>query len=259
MNNTKNLLWYSVLVLSIVFTACSSDDDGDSGPVDMNPPVYTVTIMSPDASDKAVGENMHIHVNFDEADLETVHHINVSLYESGNPTNIIHNSIDVEDAHVHEESGHYEYHADVSLDVDPNTTWTLEAKVWGHEAGLAEVTATRSFQVLPNDCTPPSLAENIVGTWKTSVFSVSDVEFFANGDLSDVDNALIFFAVNGLEYSDKSWEAIDDNNLLLTAKPPMGSGVSTREFKILRHECNEIDLGVDGSMGVIIAETLIRD
>lgn len=107
-------------------------------------------------------------------------------------------------------------------------------------------------------CTAPGIATNLIGSWMATTAAVN-VEFLADGTLNDEDNALIFFLVNGLEYSEKVWEAKDANTLLLTARPPSGNGMSNREFKIIRNECDEIELGVDGPTGIITAETLSRN
>lgn len=114
-------------------------------------PIYSIQIMSPVALDKKVGDAIHIRVNFDEASMETLHHVNVQIYEKGKPANVIYSGPSI--AHVHEESGHYELHADVSLDEDAgvveHTDWILKARVWGHDAGVAETADSIAFHVHP--------------------------------------------------------------------------------------------------------------
>lgn len=108
-------------------------------------PEYHAHIMSPNADAKSVGESIHLHIEFEDHNGGTVHHVKVRIYNKADGTEI-YNQPDV--AHVHETSGLYEYHDDVTLDVDPNTTWVLEAKVWGHDAGAHEVVETVEFDVL---------------------------------------------------------------------------------------------------------------
>jgi len=132
---------YLLILFAIGFlaTGCKDDDTGE-----VTPPVYTVQIMSPNADDKMVGDSIHIHVNFDEANQETIHHVKVTITNKADST-VLYTGPSA--AHVHEETGHYEYHDDVALNVDAGTEWILEAKVWGHEAGLAEVAETVEFKV----------------------------------------------------------------------------------------------------------------
>ena len=133
---------YFLILLAIGFfvAGCDKDDDGDT----MTPPDYTVQIMQPSADDKAVGESIHIHVNFDEAEQTTIHHVRVTITNKADGT-VLYTGPSA--AHVHEETGHHEHHDDVTLNVDAGTEWILEAKVWGHEAGLAEVAETVEFKV----------------------------------------------------------------------------------------------------------------
>ncbi|MCB0644250.1 MAG: hypothetical protein KDC44_21550 [Phaeodactylibacter sp.] len=107
-------------------------------------PEYHAHIMSPNSDTKAVGETIHLHVVFEDHNGGTVHHINVRVYNKADGTEI-YNKPDV--AHVHETSGTYEHHDDLTLNVDANTTWVVEAKVWGHEDGAHEVTESLEFDV----------------------------------------------------------------------------------------------------------------
>ena len=127
----------TLLFLSIfVLVSCGEDE-----PVGTE---YSVQIMQPDNGAKQVGDVMHIHVNFDEASGGTVHHINVQIIDNATG-NVIYDA--PSEAHVHEQSGHYEHHDDFTLDVVPNSNLTLIAVVWGHEAGVGEVMDEVSFVV----------------------------------------------------------------------------------------------------------------
>lgn len=144
MKNIFSLLFLATIVL---FSACKDDDmDGHN---DTNPE-YKITINSPNSEDKKVGDSFHIHVDFESETSETVHHVNVRIYNKADNTEIYNKP---SGAHVHETSGKYEHHDDFDLTTDNglegHTDWILEAKVWGHEAGVAEVMQTMEFHVHP--------------------------------------------------------------------------------------------------------------
>jgi len=140
----KNLLYLSLLFGLCFVVACSDDDDDDTHE---ETTTYSITIMSPDTAAKHVGDTVHLHVNFDEADGGTIHHVNVRIYERDSGEEIY---TAPTEAHVHTDA-HYEHHDDVVLDVTGHSNWVLEAKVWGHEDGEHEVTMTREFHVHPKE------------------------------------------------------------------------------------------------------------
>ncbi|HMR42312.1 MAG TPA: hypothetical protein PKC40_00695 [Saprospiraceae bacterium] len=138
----KNIFFF-LLLLSTAFIACEKEDDHDDDATD-----YHAHILSPDASNKKVGDEIAIHVQFEDHNGGTVHHINVKIYNKANPSQVIYNKPD--EAHVHETSGEYDFTDTFKLDVDPHTDWVLEAKVWGHEDGVGEVSETVEFHVHPH-------------------------------------------------------------------------------------------------------------
>lgn len=149
MYTTKRLFFFLALFASITFlTSCDKDDDDAMMDTD---PEYSITINSPSTDDKNLNDDIHIHVDFESATEQTVHHVNVRIYNKDDNTLEIYNGPG--EAHVHESSGKYEHHADFSLteanSVSAHSDWILEAKVWGHEAGAAEVTKTIEFHVHP--------------------------------------------------------------------------------------------------------------
>lgn len=90
---------------------------------------YSVAIMSPDNTDRVVGDSIHIHVNFEEVTNKTIHNVSVEI------TDELGQEIYLFSEHVHEESGHYEHHADFVLAVDSGSNLTLTASIWPHEDG----------------------------------------------------------------------------------------------------------------------------
>lgn len=148
MFKNKNLFFFLALACSISMMMSCGNDDGDPDDVDPN---YSVQIMMPTNLDKNLNDDAHIHVNFDAENDETIHHVKVRIYEFENETNEVYNAPG--DAHVHEESGHFEHHADIVLNNDlgvvEHSDWVLEAKVWGHEAGTHEAMDTIHFHIHP--------------------------------------------------------------------------------------------------------------
>lgn len=131
---------------AVVFVACDKDDEEHMDDVVVD---YEVHIHSPNAEMKMLNDMIHLHVEFHDHNGGIVHHANVKIYEDGNPDNIVFNGPD--EAHVHEESGTYELHADFMLNADngieAHKDYVLEAKVWGHEAGTHEKMETVTFHV----------------------------------------------------------------------------------------------------------------
>jgi len=133
-----------------ILAACNKNEatviDVDKHTDEMN---YSVMIMKPDTSMKMLGDTMHMHVNFSEADGKTIHHVNVKIYQKDNPTNVIYNM--PTDAHIHDMDGSYEHHDDLILSmangVVGHKDYVMEAKIWGHDAGAYEQMMSREFHI----------------------------------------------------------------------------------------------------------------
>ena len=140
----KKFLILSLMSAVFIGTGCKDADD------EANDPSYTITIMSPNSDDKNVDDNIHLHINFESQTNKTIHHIKVRIYDKASGTEIYNKP---GDAHIHEESGYFEWHDDFELNnangVIAHTDWILEAKVWGHDAGVAEVIEMVEFHVHP--------------------------------------------------------------------------------------------------------------
>jgi hypothetical protein len=136
----KNLLFLNILFLAFFFfPACNGDDD--SGEII---PEYHVHIHSPNVDAKNVGDEIDIEVEFEEHNGGTVHHINVRVYNKDTGEEIYNQPTQ---AHVHATAGYYEFMDKLTLNVASNTHWVLEAKVWGHDDGVAEVVEKLEFHV----------------------------------------------------------------------------------------------------------------
>lgn len=110
---------YLLLILLVgFFISCSSDEEVSVEVFD-----YSVAIMSPDNTDKAVGESVHLHINFDETKDLIIHNISVLIRDESGHEIYSHTE------HVHTAS-HYEHHDDIVLDVAAGTELTMEASAW---------------------------------------------------------------------------------------------------------------------------------
>ena len=141
-------IFFSFLTFSLVYilASCNKDDDQTTD----TEYEYHAHIHSPNTDDKHVGDMIHLHVEFESHTGETVHHVNIRIYNKLDNTEV-YNKPDA--AHVHETNGAYEWHDDFVLSnangVVEHTDWVLEAKVWGHEAEEGEVIETIEFHVHP--------------------------------------------------------------------------------------------------------------
>ncbi len=144
----NKLLFSTLLLFSFTFLITSCDNDDEPEIINFD---YNAQINSPSTADKRVGESIHIHVDFESQTEKTVHHVNVKIYNKADPTQVIYDAPG--DAHVHEEDGLFDYHDDFPLTAEKgvaaHTDWILEAKVWAHEAGLAETVESIEFHVHP--------------------------------------------------------------------------------------------------------------
>ncbi|MBR9920572.1 MAG: hypothetical protein GYB31_07005 [Bacteroidetes bacterium] len=138
----RNLLFLFAATL-FVFTSCDKEDEHMHGDDET---AYHIHMHSPDESDKTVGETITIKMDVEDHNGGTVHHVNVRVYNKADESEEIFNM--PTEAHVHETDGLFEMEETLELNVDPDTEWVLEAKVWGHEAGKGEVTETVEFKVV---------------------------------------------------------------------------------------------------------------
>ncbi len=130
----KKFLFLGLLATLFVLNACKDDDPTTE-------PDYQVTITSPDATDKTIGETLHINIKFEDKNDGIVHHINVRIYEKDSGAEIYNKPAE---EHVHA-SKSYIFEDDLALATAG--TWVLEAKVWGEDDGTFEVANSVEFQV----------------------------------------------------------------------------------------------------------------
>ncbi len=112
---------------------------------------YNLAVFSPFANEtKFLGDTMHIHVDFESMTQETIHHVKVRIYNKEDNTEVY---AKPDDAHIHESSGSYSFRDDLALlesnNINANQDYILEAKIWGHGAGVEEKLVEVEFRVNP--------------------------------------------------------------------------------------------------------------
>ncbi len=134
----KKLILLGLLLGVFVFNACKDDDEIT------HETEYHIQFMEPaNNASLAVGDMLNVHVEFSEHNDGTVHHINVRAYNKATGTELFSSPAE---AHVHGASP-YSFQFQQSLAGVATGTYVIEAKVWGLNAGVAEVTASREFTV----------------------------------------------------------------------------------------------------------------
>ena len=136
----KKLFFLPFLLGILLVTACGDDDTSSDAPS------YQITINSPNADDKHVGDEITVDVSVAESSSTTVHHVNIKIINKATGEEIFNKP---DDAHVHEEDGQFDFSEPFTLNIDEHTDWIMEVKAWGHEDGLAEVMETVEFHVHP--------------------------------------------------------------------------------------------------------------
>ncbi len=103
-----------------------------------------------------------------------------------------------------------------------------------------------------DDCVAGNLETVIVGEWNVTVLiPVGSVEFKANGDLIDPDNALLDEEVNGVTLNKKSYVVVSNSLLRLRAENDINADFVVYDVDITSYECDEIVfdvLGVEGRL-----------
>jgi hypothetical protein len=142
-----NKTYFSILVLVLGFVMISCDKDDKKEEVDY---AYHAHIHSPNTDAKHVNDELVINVNFESHTGETIHHVNIKIYNKADNT-VVYNKPN--DAHVGQSSGDFTFEDTFILSnengVEAHSNWILEAKVWGSSEEEGEVVDTLEFHVHP--------------------------------------------------------------------------------------------------------------
>jgi len=149
----KNVFFLSLLATAFLFTACDKDDDSDEHGHTHTEDTkfeYHAHINSPaDESTIKMGETLNIKVDFESHTGETVHNVQVRIFEKGTDTELYNSGAD----HVHAETGEYEFTLDLPVTAangfTAHTDYELEATVYGHENREGEESSVVGFHVHP--------------------------------------------------------------------------------------------------------------
>jgi|GEM_PF-715087 len=102
-----------------------------------------------------------------------------------------------------------------------------------------------------DSCTAPSLSENIIGTWAPE-WGTTTVEFNADGTLDDPGSLIIGTEINGVVYSDKTYNVVSDEEIYVRAADPNNSTLAAEAtLGVTVNECDKITisiLGMEASM-----------
>jgi hypothetical protein len=141
-------LAFALGLLSVLFVvSCEKEDmhDDDHG----TNYEYHAHIISPTTDAKHLNDTISIKVDFESHTGETVHHINVKIFNKLDSA-IVYDM--PTEAHVHS-SGSYSHEDNLILSdrngFSGHSDWIMEARVWGHEAGEEEVLERIEFHVHP--------------------------------------------------------------------------------------------------------------
>ncbi|BDS13959.1 hypothetical protein AsAng_0047220 [Aureispira anguillae] len=93
-------------------------------------------------------------------------------------------------------------------------------------------------------CTPPAVAQNIVGTW-TITGGTGTVEFKSDGTLVDPNDDVLGGYVNNDTFSVKTYVVANDT-LSVTAASPTTSNSMSGDFPITDNQCDKITISVLG-------------
>lgn len=136
---------FFILMITLgVMTVFACKDDEPTGIYE-----YHAHIHSPDSTDRVVGDTLPIEVDFESHTGETIHHINVRIYNKSTLTEVYNKPTE---PHVHDTSGAYTYEDQFVLSAANGVsagTWVLVATVWGDQDGEEEESEEVEFQVKP--------------------------------------------------------------------------------------------------------------
>ncbi|HZV71015.1 MAG TPA: hypothetical protein VFG10_15780 [Saprospiraceae bacterium] len=99
-----------------------------------------------------------------------------------------------------------------------------------------------------DDCVPGNLDTTIVGSWSVKALGLSlgDVQFHANGTLTDPDDVLIGGEVGGEVLSVKTYTVGSNTAFNVRAENASGSSSLDFDYDVTSYNCDEIVLDVIG-------------
>lgn len=136
---------FLILITSINFLLFACSDDDNKLIYD-----YHAHIEQPTKTSYQLNDSFNILINFESHTGETVHHINVRIFNKNTGAEVYNKPTN---EHVDDPSGSYEFTDSFLLNsangFSANSNWVLEAKVWGHEDGVEEEISKFEFSIKP--------------------------------------------------------------------------------------------------------------
>jgi len=134
-----SIIHFLILLLAL-FISCK-DDVAPAPTYD-----YHAHIFSPDASQKHLGDTLHIEVDFESHTGETVHHINVRIFNATTFTEVYNL---LSDPHTDTPES-FEFQDDLVLSAANGFSegdWVIQATVWGVTDGEQAEVSTVVFHI----------------------------------------------------------------------------------------------------------------
>jgi hypothetical protein len=134
-----SIIHFLILLLAL-FISCK-DDVAPAPTYD-----YHAHIFSPDASEKHLGDTLHIEVDFESHTGEIVHNINVRIFNTTTQTVVYNLPFD---SHADTQVS-YVYNDDLVLSAANGFSegdWVIQAKVWGETDSEQEEVSTLTFHI----------------------------------------------------------------------------------------------------------------
>lgn len=137
----KRNIYLALLLLAGIFvSSCDRKEDHDHDNLGVSEFDYRININAPTQGIHILQDSMLLYIDFISDKNAVVHHVNVRIYNKSTGEEIYNAP---EEAHVHESSGLFSWRDDLFLSeengLSPDNVYVVEAKVWGHSAGLEEV------------------------------------------------------------------------------------------------------------------------
>lgn len=145
----KGSAYIVLLILAVVFVSgCDREEDHVHDNVGGSEFDYRININSPTLDSQFLQDSLRLDIDFISDKNAVVHHVNVRIFDKSNGEEI-YNAPD--EAHVHEQSGLFTWSDDLRLNeqngFSANKDYIIEAKAWGHSAGLEEVVQSIEIRI----------------------------------------------------------------------------------------------------------------
>ena len=139
----------TIIITTLLIASCKKDDDSGANSNGSGTDYhYHAHIISPDNSQKMMNDTLDISVHFESHEGETVHNIQVRLYDAADNTELYNMPTNT---NVAATSGTYHFSDQIVMNMANgfmmHHDYILEAKVWGASTGDGEEIETVQFHL----------------------------------------------------------------------------------------------------------------